>query len=210
MSLKWLPNAVTIARCVLAIFVGYTILDLDIQLRSGDPATLGLFFPFVLFVIAAASDWVDGALARGLNAESAFGARLDPIADKLLAASSLLALCHLERWSWIITVPAIAIIARDVLITAMREAMGNPGSMKVSNAAKWKTAIILSGIGAILFGLAISELTHNADPYSPVWVLTRGVLLIGILMVWVSAALAVMTAWDYVAGASEKSDEPYQ
>ena len=100
MTLKWLPNALTIARCILAIVVGYTILDFDRNLRAGDGAGLMAFLPCALFSFVALTDWLDGWLARKLNAESAFGARLDPIGDKLLSASTLLALSFIENWAW--------------------------------------------------------------------------------------------------------------
>ena len=207
MTLKWLPNAITIARCILALVVGYTIILLDRELRSDAADMPLLFLPFVLFSIVALTDWVDGKLARSLNAESALGARLDPIADKLLSAASLLALAYAERWGWMITVPAIAIICRDVLITAMREAMGNPGTMKVSNSAKMKTALVLTGIALVLLGMAVSELAGGAETYSPAWLASRGVLLLGLGMVWVAAFLAVVPAWEYVSGLTGKSKD---
>lgn len=210
MTLKWLPNAITIARCILALVVGYTILELDRQVRGGSPDTAFLFVPFILFSFVALTDWVDGKLARSLNAESALGARLDPIADKLLSAASLLALAYIENWGWIVTVPAIAIVGRDILITAMREAMGNPGTMKVSNSAKMKTALVLTGIALVLLGMAVSELAGEAEAYSLAFIASRGVLVVGLGMVWVAAFMAVMTAWDYVSGLTKKSDEPHQ
>lgn len=201
MGLKWLPNAVTIARCLLALAVGYAILQADLDLRDGRAASLWVFLPFILFVIAAGSDWIDGALARGLDAESQFGARLDPIADKLLAASSLIALCYVDRWSWYLALPTIAIVGRDFLMTAMREAMGNPTQLKVTRAAKWKTAIVLTAIAAVLLGAAIAEYTHFAEPFSALWLLTRGLLIAGLAGIWVAAVLSVMTAVDYVSAA---------
>ena len=202
MSLSWLPNAITIARCVLAIVVGYAILDMAVYTRAGRPPGLWLFIPFVLFVITAASDWLDGVLARQLDAQSEFGSRLDPIADKLLAASSLIALCYMERWALFLTLPSLVIIGRDFLLTAMRESLGNPAGLKVSRLAKWKTAIVLAAIGCILLGMAVSEYAHYADQFSPLWLLTRAPLLAGLAGVWFAAILSVVTAWDYVSAAS--------
>lgn len=210
MTLKWLPNALTIARCILAIVVGYTILDFDTRTQAGDATALVLFLPFALFSFVALTDWLDGWLARKLDAESAFGARLDPIGDKLLSASSLLALSITGTWAWFILIPTLAIVSRDVLITAMREAMGNPGTMKVSNSAKMKTALVLGGIALVLFGMAVSALAANAAPYSPNWVLSRGIWLAGLVMVWVAAVMAVMTAFDYVKGLAGRDTEDHQ
>ena len=210
MTLKWLPNALTIARCILAIVVGYTILDFDTRTQAGDATALVLFLPFALFSFVALTDWLDGWLARKLDAESAFGARLDPIGDKLLSASSLLALSITGTWAWFILIPTLAIVSRDVLITAMREAMGNPGTTKVSNSAKMKTALVLGGIALVLFGMAVSALAANAAPYSPNWVLSRGIWLAGLVMVWVAAVMAVMTAFDYVTGLAGRDKEDHQ
>ena len=66
MTLKWLPNALTIGRCILAIVVGYTILDFSTRLRAGDGATLMAFLPFALFSFAVTLQWLwafAGALA---------------------------------------------------------------------------------------------------------------------------------------------------
>lgn len=206
MTLKWLPNAVTMIRCVLAILVGYAILDLDTAIRAGRENGLWVFIPFALFLITAATDWLDGALARKLDATSSFGARLDPIADKLLTASSLLALAHIENWAWFMMLPSLTIVGRDFLMTAMREALGNPPSLKVSAAAKWKTAITLTSIGIVLFGIAVSQIAHASDPYSPAWLASRGALLAGLGGIWIAAGLSAVTAVDYVSSAGRKAD----
>ena len=61
MTLKWLPNALTIARCILAIVVGYTILDFDTRTQAGDATALVLFLPFALFSFVALTDWLENA-----------------------------------------------------------------------------------------------------------------------------------------------------
>ena len=203
MSLKWLPNAVTVIRCVLAIIVGYVILQAETGYRADRAAGAWVFLPFILFTVTAATDWLDGALARSLGAESRFGARLDPIADKLLTASSLFALAHVEGWAWYLMLPAIAIVGRDFLLTAMRESMGNPATLKVSRAAKWKTTIVLTAIGLVLFGMAVSYLAAGAAPLSPVWIVTRGPLLLGLPGIWAAAVLSIMTAADYISAAAK-------
>ena len=204
-GMSWLPNAVTIARCVLAIIVGYAILDMDTAIRAIRESGPWLYIPFAVFLVTAATDWLDGALARGLDAESSLGARLDPIADKLLTASSLLALCYIEGWALYIAAPAVAIIGRDFLLTAMREALGNPSTLKVSRAAKWKTATALSSIGCLLFGMAISYQASAAEAVEPLWLVTRGFLAIGIAGLWITAVLSVITAVDYLSAAARDS-----
>ncbi|MEQ9315004.1 MAG: CDP-alcohol phosphatidyltransferase family protein [Henriciella sp.] len=199
MTLKWLPNAVTIIRCVLAIWVGWLILNMGADLDGARPLGVWLFVPFLGFVLVAATDWLDGALARSLNAVSSLGARLDPIADKLLTGASLLTLANIDSWGLMLTLPAIAIVGRDLLVTGMREAMGNPSDLKVSRAAKWKTAAALIAIGLTLFGMGLSGLVPNSESGSAAWLASRAVLLAGIAGIWGAAVLSVVTAVDYVS-----------
>ena len=71
-------------------------------------------------------------------------------------------------------------------------------------------ALVLGGIALVLLGMAISAITSDADTYSPNWVLSRGTLLAGLVMVWVAAVLAVMTAVEYVKGLTASDDDPHQ
>jgi len=80
-----------------------------------------------LFGIAAATDWLDGYLARRLNQTSAFGAFLDPVADKLMVAAALIVLVELERVNAII---AVVIIGREIVVSALREWMAKIGQSK--------------------------------------------------------------------------------
>lgn len=144
MTLAWIPNALTLLRCGLAFVVGWMILKIG---GSGEGALLA----FCLFSGVAATDFLDGYAARKLNAVSAFGAFLDPVADKLLVAIALLALCHLQAWGWLLLVPSLVIIARDTFVTLIRL---KPGiSLPVSRLAKWKTAGEMLGIGLYLLAL---------------------------------------------------------
>ena len=72
----------------------------------------------VMFIVFAATDWLDGYLARKLNQTSAFGAFLDPVADKILVCASLLVLVHLQRADVFV---ALIIIGREIAISALRE-----------------------------------------------------------------------------------------
>lgn len=199
MGLKWLPNTVTILRCVLAIWVGFLILEFGRQLDAGRATGSWVFLPFAAFVFVAATDWLDGALARSLDAVSPLGARLDPIADKLLTGACLLTLAHLDSWTWTVSIPALTIVGRDLLMTAIRESMGNPRGLKVTRAAKWKTAVALVAIGACLLGMAISALALDTERFSAAWIGTRAVLMAGLVGIWVAAIMSVMTAADYVS-----------
>ena len=105
----------------------------------------------IVFVVAALTDWFDGYLARRWNETSAFGAFLDPVADKLMVAGALLLLVQLDRTNAII---AFIIIGREIAITALREWMAQIGASKsvaVSSLGKIKTAAQMIAIPMLLF-----------------------------------------------------------
>ncbi len=105
----------------------------------------------IVFVVAALTDWFDGYLARKLNQTSAFGAFLDPVADKLMVAGALLLLVQLGRTNAVI---AFVIIGREIAITALREWMAQIGASKsvaVSSLGKIKTAAQMTAIPMLLF-----------------------------------------------------------
>ena len=104
-----------------------------------------------VFVVAAITDWFDGFLARRWNETSAFGAFLDPVADKLMVAVALLMLVQLDRVDAII---AGIIIGREITISALREWMAQIGatrSVAVSSIGKIKTAAQMTAIPMLLF-----------------------------------------------------------
>jgi cardiolipin synthase len=105
----------------------------------------------ILFTVAAITDWLDGWLARKLNQMSAFGAFLDPVADKLMVAAALITLVQLERVDGII---ALIIIGREIAISALREWMAQIGASKsvaVSFLGKIKTASQMVAIPLLLY-----------------------------------------------------------
>ncbi|MEO0317380.1 MAG: CDP-diacylglycerol--glycerol-3-phosphate 3-phosphatidyltransferase [Pseudomonadota bacterium] len=105
----------------------------------------------VVFVVAALTDWFDGYLARKWNQTSAFGAFLDPVADKLMVAGALLLLVQLGRTNAII---AFVIIGREIAITALREWMAQIGASKsvaVSSLGKIKTVAQMVAIPMLLY-----------------------------------------------------------
>ncbi len=179
MSLTWLPNALTLARCGLAFGVAWLIL-------ADTPTS---FIPLVAFILVALTDYVDGWAARRFEAESAFGAFLDPVADKLLVGLSLAALSFLNGWAVELLIPTLAIIARDVIATALR--LFPKVEMPVSRLAKWKTALEMVGIGALL----------AAAPLQVTWIWSFGLVL-----VWAAAALSIYTLGLYLGAliANEK------
>ena len=135
----------------------------------------------VMFVVFAATDWLDGYLARKLNQTSSFGAFLDPVADKFLVCASLLVLVHLQRADVFV---ALIIIGREIAISALREWMALIGATKsvaVHMLGKVKTTVQMIAIPFLLFD---GRLFGVVDTH--VW---------GTWLIWVSA---VLTVWSMI------------
>ena len=142
-----LPNLITWLRIILIpLLIGIFYLpDSWLSLEGKNVASCAVF------VVAAVSDWLDGYLARALNQASAFGAFLDPVADKLIVAAALIVLLQLERVEPVI---ALIIIGREIAISALREWMaklGQAGSVAVAFVGKVKTASQMIAIPLLLF-----------------------------------------------------------
>jgi cardiolipin synthase len=135
----------------------------------------------IMFVAFALTDWADGYLARKLNQTSAFGAFLDPVADKFLVCASLLILVHLGRAHVVV---ALIIIGREIAISALREWMAMIGANKnvaVHMLGKLKTTVQM---------VAIPFLLWNAPLFGVID--TR---LVGDILIWIAALL---TVWSMV------------
>ena len=105
----------------------------------------------LIFALAAITDWMDGYLARTLNQTSAFGAFLDPVADKLMVAAALVMLVNL---AYVDAIIAFIIIGREIAISALREWMaqlGNNKSIAVSMLGKVKTTFQMIAILLLLY-----------------------------------------------------------
>ena len=211
--MKWLPNALTILRCILAFVVGWAILKIDIG-PTDQLLMVWSTISLTLFATVAITDYLDGYLARKLDATSEFGARLDPIADKLLVAVSLLALSEVSGWAWFLVVPTVIIIVRDLGVTLLREAFKNVQTLSVTKLSKWKTAAEMVGIGTCLFALAsvssIAVALGTTDVLPLVFVLTPvsmvsfGLGLTAIGLIWIAAALSLYTGFQYARAAFSK------
>jgi cardiolipin synthase (CMP-forming) len=141
------PNLVTFSRIVLIpLFIGlYYLPDEWLSDHGKNVAAT------VVFILAAFTDWLDGYLARKLNQMSAFGAFLDPVADKLIVAGALIVLLHLNRVDMIV---ALIIIGREVAISALREWMAKVGQAKsvaVATIGKLKTTGQMVAIPLLLY-----------------------------------------------------------
>ena len=184
-----IPNIITLLRVLLIpVFVIIYYLDWEWAHQAG---------AFV-FWFAAITDWFDGYLARKLKQSSAFGAFLDPVADKLIVAAALLMITHTYNTPWI-TIPAILLMSREVYVSALREWMGQQGkrdAVQVSFVGKAKTmAQMLAMIGL----LSELEVFMGVTIY---WV-TLGYILLYIaafLSVW-SMITYTMAAWGDLSSA---------
>ena len=140
---------------------------------------------FGVFALAAITDFFDGYLARIWEQQSSLGRMLDPIADKLLVAASLMMLVAnhtIVGWSiW----AAIVILSREILVSGLREFLAELRvSVPVSTIAKWKTTLQLVAIGFLIVGDAGERVLP-------------GNVIIGIVLLWVAAVLTLYTGYDY-------------
>ena len=168
-----LPNIVTGARIALIpIFAVVYVL-----------ADAGHWLAAVLFAAAAATDWLDGYLARRLNQTTPFGAFLDPVADKLIVVTALVLLIgnHANLW---LTIPGVIIIGREIVISALREWMSEVnrrGLVAASWIGKLKTALQMFSIIILLANPAMLE---------------RPWVIVGYMLLY---AAALMTLWSMIA-----------
>jgi CDP-diacylglycerol--glycerol-3-phosphate 3-phosphatidyltransferase len=169
-----IPTLMTWTRIVaIPLIVGVFYLPLE-------PSTRNLTAT-VMFVLFAATDWLDGYLARKLNQTSAFGAFLDPVADKFLVCASLLVLVHMGRADVFV---ALIIIGREIAISALREWMAQIGasrSVAVHMLGKLKTTVQM---------VAIPFLLYDDRLFGVIPTRTCGTVLI-----WIAA---VLTVWSMV------------
>ena len=158
------------------------------------------FCAMLVFSIAAITDYFDGHLARLWRQQSNFGRMLDPIADKLLVGAALMLLAasdHLSAWG---LYPAIVILLREILVSGLREYLaGLRVGLPVTNLAKWKTGFQMGALGALLAG-------ESGARWIGLEVLP--VALIGEAMLWVAAALTLVTGWDYLTAGLRHATAP--
>ena len=172
-----LPNLLTLARIALVpAFVA--------SFWMAMPA--GRWIAFVVFVIAAITDYADGWIARSRNLESRLGQMLDPIADKLLVAAALIMLVYNDDIRGFVIIPALVILAREILVSGMREFLATISvQVPVSSISKFKTAVQLIALAMLILAPAVEH----------VW---GGLHYAGILSLWGAAILTIYTGFSYV------------
>jgi len=141
------PNVVTMSRIVLIPLI-LGLYYVPLEWLSADTKNLAAT---AVFILAAVTDWLDGYLARRLNQMSAFGAFLDPVADKLIVVGAVIVLLHLRRVDMLV---ALIIIGREIAISALREWMAKVGQAKsvaVAFIGKLKTVSQMVAIPLLLY-----------------------------------------------------------
>ena len=175
--MKNLPNVLTISRIVLlAPLLIMIYLPID-QLN---------LISVILFILIALTDFFDGYFARRQNVMSEFGKMLDPIADKLLVVGVLIVLMIKGTIEDLTILPALLIIFREIFISGLREFVANRNSyasIDVSQVGKLKTAIQMLSLLLILSSLVFKHLMI--------------LLNIGIIFLWISMALALISGYKY-------------
>lgn len=179
-----IPNLLTWARILLIpLVVGVYYLPLTAVEQN--------FIATTAFLVAAVTDWIDGWLARKLNQTSAFGAFLDPVADKLMVAAALVVLVRLDRADVML---AFIIIGREIAISALREWMANIGAAKsvaVSFIGKLKTIAQMTAIPMLLWHTPIGPLDMHLLGTAALWIAA-------LLTLW-SMAYYLRKAWPEIS-----------
>jgi CDP-diacylglycerol--glycerol-3-phosphate 3-phosphatidyltransferase len=177
-----LPNLLTLSR-ILAVPILVFLL--------WRPSPVDYAVTFVLYCVVGLTDYLDGYLARAQGLTSRLGQFLDPIADKIMVAAVLIMLISSRKANPVPEIASLHIIAalvillREIIVSGLREYLaGLQVSVPVSALAKWKTTAQLVALGALILGGAV--------PHMP-WVHD-----VGIVCLWIAAALTLISGYDYL------------
>lgn len=182
-----LPNLLTVMRVILVPFIVlFYVLPADYQWKY--------YVASGLFIIASITDWLDGYLARKLNAATQFGAFLDPVADKIAVSVVLITIAAVysaeaPSWSLFVTIPVLIIVTREFVVSGVREWMaelGKRAAVNVSMAGKVKTTLQMIAI--------IILLARPADINDPL-------VIIGMISIYIAVALTVYSMLIYLKAA---------
>jgi len=173
-----IPNLLTVLRVLLIpVFIALFYL----------PFSWSYWAASGVFALASATDWLDGYLARRLGQSTPFGAFLDPVADKLMVAVALVLLVEEHASLWL-TLPAMIIIGREIVVSALREWMAELGAraqVAVSRLGKWKTAAQMAALIILLAN----------PPQMNLWV------ALGFALLMVAAVLTLWSMIQYLRAA---------
>ncbi len=176
-----IPNILTIGRIII---VPFFVISFFL------PGFYGEIIPFLLFILASFTDFLDGLLARLYEEESKLGELLDPIADKIIVSAALILLVMNRTIQSYEVIAAIIILIREILISGLREFLADVQvKIPVSSLAKSKTFIQMFSIAILLTGETGNKIINFED---------YNAQTVGIILLWLSAFLTLYTGFDYV------------
>ena len=201
--MNWtIPNILTALRLIAAPAV--VIATLAFQ----DP--LSYWIALIIFVVAGLTDFVDGYLARLWKQETAFGKMMDPIADKTIVIMTLIALLVPFKFSALIMIPTLVIIFREILVSGLREFLGNKSNLlSVTRLAKWKTSFQIIAICSLYIALLLNfyqmSSNDNVTGIQLSMILEKtprnhsSILLIAsICLLWIATILTFLSGYEYL------------
>ena len=182
-----LPNIITLSRIgLLPVFV--VLFYLQPNYLEGEPLAWINNSLVAIYVLISSTDFLDGLLARKLNQISDLGAFLDPVADKLMVCTALILLTDYYH-TWLITIPSIIIISREILVSALREWMseiGKRANISVSWIGKSKTFMQMISILFLLFQQSLF-IFSSKDIYT-----------IGLVLLFSATILTLWSGFNYL------------
>ncbi len=179
------PNTLTSSRIILVPFI---IGSFYIE------GHIGNWIGFSFYFLASITDFFDGYFARKLNQNSKLGKFMDPIADKLLVATTILMLVAFDRIHDYSILAAVVILCREFAVSGLREFLADlKVSVPVTFLAKWKTTLQMFALGFLLVGEASPEAIPS--------------ILIGTILLWIAAILTIYTGWDYLRAGLKHMEE---
>lgn len=151
------------------------------------PYQWAAFGAALIFAIASVTDWLDGMLARKLNQTSRFGAFIDPVADKVLVATALILITEHFHNFWI-TIPAVTMIAREIIISALREWMAEIGK---------RASVAVSWVGKV------KTVTQMLSLLLLIWRHDEMMVTVGYIAIYIATILTYWSMLQYLAAAKE-------
>ncbi len=207
--MKWtIPNLLSILRVLAAPCVALAFAAFDRPMADR--------IAVIIFIGAALTDYLDGIIARSLGQESPFGRMLDPIADKAMVLISLGLIMSLYDLTWQVVAPAALIMLREVLVSGLREYLGNV-KLSVTRLAKWKTTLQMFAIVFLLLrGAALPAEDARMLPALADILAYASIVFgsVGLLLLWIATWFTLVTGWDYfhkglpyIRGSGEAEDK---
>jgi CDP-diacylglycerol--glycerol-3-phosphate 3-phosphatidyltransferase len=170
-AIRQIPNAITVLRILLVPLVIFLLVEAE----NSWELWLAVFF----FVLSAATDGIDGAIARRKDLVSKTGQLLDPIADKALLGGSLIALSYVGQVSWI---PTLLILSREIVVTIYRLVVARRRVIASSKGGKLKTVIQSTAIPIVI---------------APIEFLGEWVLVLNQAVIWIAVSATIWSGYEF-------------